>query len=79
MGRIRAEAWRAPADVADVLADAGRPREAPLLSAVRFARAALPHCAIGAIPVLGRRPPAVDAASRTEVRRLFDFLGLGEP
>ena len=79
VGRIRAEAWRAPADVADVLADAGRPREAPLLSAVRFARAALPQCAIGAIPVLGKRPPALDAAPRAEVRRLFDFLGLGEP
>ncbi|HET7451675.1 MAG TPA: DUF4388 domain-containing protein [Thermoanaerobaculia bacterium] len=79
VGRIRAEAWRAPADLADVLADAGPPREAPLLSAVRFARAALPQCAIGAIPVLGRKPPAIDAASRAEVRRLFDFLGLGEP
>jgi len=79
VGRIRAEAWRAPADVAEVLSDAGRPREAPLLSAVRFARAALPQCAIGAIPVLGRKPPALDSASRAEVRRLFDFLGLGQP
>jgi hypothetical protein len=79
VGRIRSEAWRSTADLAEVLADAGRPREAPLLSAVRFARAALPQCAIGAIPVLGRKPPALDSAARGEVRRLFDFLGLGNP
>jgi hypothetical protein len=79
VGRIRAEAWRATAEIADVLSDAGNPRESPLLSAVRFARAALPQCAIGAIPVLGRKPPALDSESRAEVRRLFEFLGLGQP
>jgi hypothetical protein len=79
VGRIRTEAWRSTADLSEVLADAGRPREAPLLSVVRFARAALPQCAIGAIPVLGRKPPALDAAARAEVGRLFDFLGLGSP
>jgi hypothetical protein len=79
VGRIRAEAWRATAEIADVLSDAGNPRESPLLSAVRFARAALPQCAIGAIPVLGRKPPVLDAAPRREVERLFEFLGLGRP
>ncbi|HWC65623.1 MAG TPA: DUF4388 domain-containing protein, partial [Thermoanaerobaculia bacterium] len=37
VGRIRGEAWRATAEIADVLSDAGNPRESPLLSAVRFA------------------------------------------
>ena len=79
VGRIRGEAWRAPSGIAEVLSDTGAEREGSLLSAVRFARASLPQCAIGTVPVLGRKPPAPDAAARGEVRRLFDFLGLGEP
>jgi len=79
VGRTRGEAWRAPSGIAEVLADTGASRDAPLLSAVRFARAALPQCTIGTVPVFGRKPPAPDAASRAEVRRLFEFLGLGAP
>jgi len=79
VGRIRAETWRSASGIADVLSDTGAARESPLLSAVRFARAALPQCAIGAVPLLGKKPPTVDAASRTEVKRLFNFLTLGEP
>lgn len=78
VGRIRAESWRTPSGLADVLSDNGTGREEPLLSAVRFARAALPRCAIGAAPATAaRRTPAPDGASLKEVRRLFDFLGLG--
>jgi hypothetical protein len=79
VGRIRGEAWRAPSGIVEVLADTGTSRGGPLLSAVRFARAALPQCAIGNVPQLGRKPPAPDAASRAEVHRLFEFLGLGAP
>jgi len=79
VGRIRADAWRAPSGIAEVLADSGGGRESPLLASVRFARAALPQCAIGAVPVIGRKPPSPDAAARSEVVRLFEFLGLGAP
>ena len=78
VGRIRADAWRTPSGLADVLADTGAGRDQPLVSAVRFARGALPRCAIGAVPATeSRRAPAPDGASLKEVRRLFDFLGLG--
>jgi len=79
VGRIRAETWRAPSGIADVLSDTGAARESPVLSAVRFARGALPQCAIGAVPLIGKKPPSLEPAPRAEVKRLFEFLALGAP
>ncbi len=79
VGRIRADAWRASSGIADVLADNEVGRESPLIASVRFARAALPRCAIGVVPVIGRKPPVADSAARAEVARLFEFLALGAP
>lgn len=74
IGRRRAEGWSLPTDLEAVLSDDGNdPRAAPAL--VRAARAALPDCALGALPPRST-PPHSARAIAAEANRLLEFLGL---
>ncbi len=79
VGRIRSEEWRLPGSLAAVLSDAGEKNPPALVTLVRQARSAIPGCAIGPSPESPRKGPGTRAEVRSELRRVFDLLGLGEP
>lgn len=76
VGKVQAAARGLPEELAGVLADDGTSR-VPLAEAVRAARSIFPACAVGPIP--GRQAARPDPRIRTEVRQVFEFLGLGKP
>jgi hypothetical protein len=79
VGRIRSDSWRLPAGLAAVLTDAGQNNPPALVGAVRQARRVFPECSIGPAPARARKGGESRSELRSEVRRIFAFLGLGDP
>lgn len=74
VGRARAEIWGLPRDFEAVLSDDGTDPSAAA-AVVRQARAAVPACAIGSLPV--DSGDDLEAEELTgEVNMLFEYLGL---
>jgi HD-like signal output (HDOD) protein len=74
VGRARAEIWGLPRDFEAILSDDGTDPSASA-ALVRKARAAVPSCAVGSLPVdLGDDLESDEIA--TELNMLFDYLGL---
>jgi HD-like signal output (HDOD) protein len=74
VGRARAEIWGLPRDFEAILSDDGTDPSASA-ALVRKARATVPTCAVGSLPVESSDELELDEIS-TELNMLFDYLGL---
>jgi Domain of unknown function (DUF4388)/HDOD domain len=79
VGRTRGLSWGLTPELEAVLGDEGDARAPRLVRLVRAARQAVPSCALGPTwdPADTVNLPVLDVFS--DIERLFDLLGLGEP